>query len=394
MGAYAGPDISESGLVLALDASNKKSYSQNEFQYSTDIFTALPTALRATLSRDAISSPVGNTPLKMVTTGNDPYTQSTSFIPATVGETWVVSVYVKANVSTTCQLFIFNANTSGVAFVNGSWVGISASTFNVTTEWQRISWYLTSTDATTGYVFCRLDGPDTYVAGTTLWWDGLQVERVPSGTTTPTPFTSAYYGGSVFKDLVGSNNGTLVNRTTYSGSNGGSLVFDGVDDYVAPTGLNDTFWQGNWTASFWVNFDTLNTVNTGASDKTLLQHGTPVTRQGLHLTQRNNCIRFGLYGDDLQATTILSTGRWYNVVFTLNNTTFVKQNYLNGVIDNFHTGSGAYIGTGNNARIGGVALTFGLTFDGFMSNCSFYNRVLTSTEIQQNYNATKSRFGL
>ena len=206
---------------------------------------------------------------------------------------------------------------------------------------------------------------------------------------------SSYAGtGTTWTDLsVNGNNGTLTNGPTYSSANGGSIVFDGTDDYISPLGLTDAFWQGNWTASFWVNFDTLNT-STGISDKTLLQHGTSSTRSGLHLTQRNTRILFGLYGDDLEATTVLTTGTWYNVVYTLNNTTFVKQNYLNGVIDNSHTGGGAYIGTGSNARIGGVVLVFGLTFDGFMSNCSFYNRVLTAPEITQNFNALRGRYGV
>jgi hypothetical protein len=57
-------------------------------------------------------------------------------------------------------------------------------------------------------------------------------------------------------------------------------------------------------------------------------------------------------------------------------------------------GGGAYIGTGTNARISGPVLTFGSYFDGFMSNCIFYNRVLSAAEILQNYNALKGRFGL
>jgi hypothetical protein len=201
--------------------------------------------------------------------------------------------------------------------------------------------------------------------------------------------------GTTWSDLSGrSNTGTLTNGPTYSSSNGGSIVFDGTNDYVAPTGVTDSFLQGNWTVSFWINFDTLSVANNGTDDKTLLQHGTFTTRKGLHLTQRNSRIHFGLYGDDLQATTVLSTGRWYNVVFTLNNTSFVKQNYLNGVLDNSHTGGGAYTGTGSNARICGVVLNFGLTFDGFMSNCNFYNRVLTATEVQQNFNALRGRYGI
>ena len=202
--------------------------------------------------------------------------------------------------------------------------------------------------------------------------------------------------GTTWTDLSGNgNNGTLTNGPTYSSANGGSIVFDGTDDYVSETSsLSDNFWQGNWTASFWVNFDTLNTTTSGGGDKPLLQHGTSAVRKGLHLTQRNTRIHFGLYSDDLQGTIVLSTGTWYNVVFTLNNSTRVKQNYLNGILDNSHTGGGAYTGTGTNTRIGGKVLTFGLLFDGFMRSCNFYNRVLTAQEIQQNYNTLKDRYGL
>ncbi len=208
--------------------------------------------------------------------------------------------------------------------------------------------------------------------------------------------TKSYPGsGTTWTDISGrGNNGTLTNGPTYSSANGGSLVFDGTDDYVAPLGLTATFWQGNWTASFWVNFDTISTTSSGSGDKTIVQHGSSSLRGGLHLCQRNSVAYFGLFSDDLSGLTTLSTGRWYNIVYTLNNTSFAKQIYLNATLDNSHTGGGAYVGSTNNARIGGVVLIFGLYFDGFMSNCTFYNRVLTAAEIQQNFNATRGRFGI
>ena len=201
--------------------------------------------------------------------------------------------------------------------------------------------------------------------------------------------------GTTWTDLSGrGNNGTLTNGPIYSSANGGSIVFDGTNDYVAPTGLTDAFWQGNWTASFWVNFDTNSNTDDGTSDKTLLQHGISFTRSGLHLTQRNTSIFLGLFSDDLYGNAILTTGTWYNFVFTLNNTTRVKQIYMNGNLDASDTGVGAYVGTGNNSIIGGPSLTFGSHFDGFMPSCSFYNRVLSAAEVTQNFNALKGRFVL
>jgi len=211
--------------------------------------------------------------------------------------------------------------------------------------------------------------------------------------------TNSYPGtGTTWTDLSGNgNNGTLINMdgANFDSANGGSLTFNGTNEYVSETSsLSDSFWQGNWTASFWVNFDTLGTATTGADDRPLLQHGSNATRKGLHLTQRNTRIHFGLYGDDLQGTEVLSTGTWYNVVYTLDNSNYAKQIYLNGVLDNSHTGGGAYTGTGTNTRIGGKVLSFGSLFDGFMSSCNFYNRVLTDSEVTQNFDFFKGRFGL
>jgi hypothetical protein len=171
--------------------------------------------------------------------------------------------------------------------------------------------------------------------------------------------------------------------------------FDGTDDYVAETSsLSDAFWQGNWTASFWVNFDTLSTSGGGGTDKILIHHGSSSNQSGLHLVQRNLKILHGLYGDDLEGTNTVSAGTWYNVVFTLNNTSKLQQIYIDGILDSSRTASGAYTGSGTNTRIGGKVFTFGSTFDGSMGSCSFYNRVLTAAEVKQNFNALRGRYGI
>ena len=209
--------------------------------------------------------------------------------------------------------------------------------------------------------------------------------------------TNSYPGtGTTWTDLSGqSNNGTLINGPTYNSGNGGSLVFDGSNDYVSETSaLSDSFFQGNWTISLWVNFDSLNTTNS-SNDKILIHHGSSAINKGLHLVQRNSRIHFGLYGNDIQGSATLSTGIWYHVTYTLNNTTFLKQIFINGSLDSSGTGNGgAYTGTGSNTRIGGKVLTFGQYFDGKMSSVIAYSEVLTSSEIANNFDAFKGRYGL
>ena len=95
--------------------------------------------------------------------------------------------------------------------------------------------------------------------------------------------------GTTWSDLSGTgNNATLVNGPTYSSTDGGSIVFDGTNDYVAETsGLSDSFLQGDWSISFWANFDVIDPdpEYAGTNDRPLLHHGQSSTRKGLHLTQ-------------------------------------------------------------------------------------------------------------
>jgi hypothetical protein len=200
--------------------------------------------------------------------------------------------------------------------------------------------------------------------------------------------------GTIWNDLSGNNNsGSLTSGPVFDGQNGGTFVFDGIDDVVNITNITETVWQGNWTVCASMKFDVINTTTAGASDRPLLHHGIANTRQGLHLTQRSSVFYFGLYGDDLQGGKVLSTNTWYYVTFTLNNSTYEKQIYVNGEFDRSNI-SGAYVGAGTNTRIAGPSLGFGLYFDGNISNVSIYNRVLSAQEILQNFNATRGRFGV
>ena len=68
--------------------------------------------------------------------------------------------------------------------------------------------------------------------------------------------SSSYIGsGNNWNDLSGNNNtGTLTNGPIFNSANGGSIVFDGIDDVISfgnilNMGLN------SWTMSCWVKFD-------------------------------------------------------------------------------------------------------------------------------------------
>lgn len=394
MGVFAGPDVNESGLVLALDASNKRSYSQNEFQNSTDIFAWYKSSSgnNSIISRDTISSPVGNTPLKMAVTGNDPhlgtYNSATwNVAPAANGQTWIVSVYVKASVTTTGEILIFGANSSGTGFVNGSWLSLTSSTVNIETEWTRVQHVHTMNNADVAYIQVRLDGPNSGGAEQTIWWDGLQIERVPSGTTTPTPFTSVYHGGSVYKNLVSSsNNGTLVSTPIYDN---GSFKFDGVDDYISIPHTTTLDPSLTMTLSAWVK------VTNFVANMSIFGKGDRLSGSGgydfrIDSNSQLNLVKYFISDQRVNLSTTLNTNTWYNIV-AVQSISQVDY-YINGSNVGFYLNSTPY--QKNTSEFAIARDRWNIYTPATISSINFYNRVLTATEVQQNFNAQRSRFGV
>lgn len=389
MGISYNPRVATNGLVLYLDPANKKSYSQNYHPNPLDIFgwysSLSGTSNNATVSRDTIPSPVGNTPLKMVPTGNDSHigtynATKWNLATAKTGQTWTVSVWAKASAATTGQIFIFEANSSGL------YVQAPALTINITTEWQRFSYSYTFVNATTTHIQTRLDGPDVF-ASVNIWWDGLQVERSSSAT----DFTSVYTGENILNLASSSNNGTFTNGPSYTGSNAGSLSFDGVDDFLLLS--SNTTFGNNTTWEAWV-YCTGNVSTYNMFMGRYLPYFSFFTGNRLYFS--NN---IGSVQQTIQTAADLLLNTWYHAAFTTSydgvNTTM--KIYTNGV----ETATGTFAGTqgnynnpfmvgdGNNG-----SNTSWYPFAGRVSGVKIYNRTLSVTEIEKNFNTTRSRFGI
>ena len=399
-----GPQIVRSGLVLDLDASYIRSYSPNVAPNPTDIFAWCGTAgvNSCTISRDAsITRQYGSTPLKMVVTGNDPYIGSyaNSFwnlAPAINGQTWTVSVYVKASVATTGELFVFGADSSGSYGGAGTYGNSTA--INITTSWTRVSFTTTMSGANVAYIQVRLDGPNGSGAGTTIWWDGLQVERASSATT----FNPYYIGNTVWKDVSGSGNSAglynggggniLIDGPTFNTSNGGNILFDGVNDYgsiansssLRPTNeltiemvIKAVSTTAGWNHLFGIN------PYTSYSPLIFLETGGQLIR-ALHF----------INGVEYRCNTVqsISTSIFTHVIFTFRPGDAIRS-YFNGAAStttSIPNGTLSY-NTSNAFLIGYVGANWPNVQYG---SIRMYNRVLSQAEISQNYEAIKSRFGL
>ena len=191
--------------------------------------------------------------------------------------------------------------------------------------------------------------------------------------------------GTTWIDLgPGRDNVVLSNGPTFNSDNGGSIVFDGVDDAGAATDVPGTL----ITVSIWV-------YKTSSA-----------TNQGI-FTRNNNIWAIAQISDTLRVfvSTVGSytdTGytiplnQWINIVYTYAGTGVSGSQvvYINGT--SVFTGTGT--GTLTTSRLRGSPIIIGGAnasyWGGRIAQAQIYNRALSTEEVLKNYNNQKSRFGL
>ena len=210
--------------------------------------------------------------------------------------------------------------------------------------------------------------------------------------------TKSYPGsGTTWTDLSGNgNNGTLTNGPTYSGDNGGSLSFDGVDDYVGcGNDASINFGTGDFTVSVWFRRFSNATTNLRLLSKAASTDTAAAGAAGFCFFGGNTAISFAV--NPTAASPIIgaasySLNEWVNVVGLVERGVSMRT-YKNGSLVASTTAPVGSV-SGTTSLFLGSNVGANLYWPGEISNVSLYNRALTAQEIQQNYNATKSRFGL
>ena len=218
--------------------------------------------------------------------------------------------------------------------------------------------------------------PKTVTDGLVLYMDAANSKSYVSGSTT-------------WNDISrGGNIGTLLNGPTYNSSNSGNIVFDGTDDYVTVTEIGQLT---RFSIESW--FRPTTHPNNLAAVVTSVYPGTNGTVNFKIGYEGGSGMVGGTYigGWFLTPSVPTTLNTWQQVIFTYNGSSLAI--YSNGVSG----GSNAFVGTPNS---GGDGIRIGRrwdTADYFTGNIAItriYNRALSQQEITQNYNATKTRFGL
>lgn len=227
-----------------------------------------------------------------------------------------------------------------------------------------------------------IGGPDIITDGLVLALDAANFKSYP-GT------------GATWTDLSNNgNDGTLINGPTFNSDNLGSINFDGVDDLCRTTlpvsTLNDVF-----TICIFFNLTSLTSSDSGAVSKRLVSadRSSGSTKWCIGVRPDSNFVFGQAGGAERTQRFPISLNTDYFVALSHNSTIYSLwlNNELKVLDDTSNSGTEPSFG---NVSIACRPNTTDRLWTGGIFSCYMYNKALTPTEILQNYNATKGRFGL
>jgi hypothetical protein len=217
--------------------------------------------------------------------------------------------------------------------------------------------------------------------------------------------TKSYPGsGTAWSDLSGNNNnGTLVNEPSYSSANKGAFAFDGTNDYVAlPTNFFNFPSISNFSISLWFK----SSQTTGATLFGQQNSSNPSSTTGwvpVIYLRSDGLVRAepfwtGNVNNAILSTSALNNNIWHNITTTFGSG--VHKLYIDGIFNSQQSGlsltsftstyyyflGAGYVSTQRN--LGNIYLS------GEISNFGFYNSTLTESEVRQNFQALRGRYGI
>jgi hypothetical protein len=250
---------------------------------------------------------------------------------------------------------------------------------------------------TISWGYSNLSDNARFFASTKLVVQSGLVLNLDAGASTSYPGS-----GTTWTDLSGNgNNGTLVNGVGYNSANFGSLVFDGVNDYGVLSNTSSLRpGAGDFTIEAWIYKTGTSGGNAGDIATIYGTAWSGFSAAGAWILYANENsgtkISFAIWNTGIvTSTSSILTNQWYHIVVSRIGTTV--RLYINNVLESTGTSSA-------NANNSAYPIYVGLFTDPFGSAGYFNGRIpivrlyngkgLTATEVSQNFNALRSRFGI
>ena len=202
-------------------------------------------------------------------------------------------------------------------------------------------------------------------------------------------------------DNAGTNNGTLVDGTTFTGGiSGQAFSFDGIDDRVSvPNSLNLNVGTGDFTVSFFAKFNDLANNGNGLVHKDTYGNeggyrgwlfnicdscaGSP----GIGIETRN--LSQGIDNNARYPTSNFQVGTWYHIAAVRQSN--VLYLYIDGVLRATVAESHpTNLSNGADLEFGSLSSGSRQNFDGALDEITFHNRALSASEIGELSNLDSS----
>jgi hypothetical protein len=192
--------------------------------------------------------------------------------------------------------------------------------------------------------------------------------------------------GLIANDSVGGNQGGLLGAPAWtSGSVGGALSFDGIDDFVV-TGNNPSLnFANQLTMEAWINisaipgpFQWYGVTDKGKFEIYIYNGGFSVLTQGVYFVISG--VTYDLFD---QGSIPITPGQWTHVAATFDGTEI--RAYVNGQLDFAFIAPGAIDDSSAYGFHIGREPTDGNHFNGLIDEVAVYGRALTQQEIQAHY---------
>jgi hypothetical protein len=410
------PKIVTSGMVLALDAANMKSYDErvNSFTYSEDFTNAAwvkssvgmtgnattgPTVNGVVLNADKITETAVTAQFLVI---QNPYT-------AVAGDVNTISVYAKASERTQLTITsygegyaVFNLDT-GTVYQTGGHV---CSIIDAGNGWYRCSATITEVNVTASswYIGMWKNNTNVYAgtAGQGLFIAGAQFDRNRNFASRYVKTVAAGVSASTtWSDISGSGyGGSLLGATSYSTlpsrfDTNATLI---TEQNILSTGSTLSFADGTaYTFDFFVKLST--SATTGSTYHSLagsvaiapwlvIQQGTNPEIWNMRYRESNGTY-WSMFATNSTTDLRYNWGHLVAAIDTSRNINF----YYNGVAQQAPTAVSTAF---NISRLAGGYFSGGTynPLQGSLASCKIYNRTLSASEVLQNFNALRGRFGI
>lgn len=400
MGLAHSPRIATNGLVFAFDTDNIKSYKGPAIQNMATSITATGGTITGeswVTGSETVNIPTVGTLTAQTITGYNNYSVSGDCCPTLFyygvpvycqpSTLYTYSLLYKSTLGYSHPNFMYRYEwTSGNAYITEGGVHNNSNRIHLGDGWYW-AWGTFTTTATASHLHVRLFHYNYTTAIEKLYvakvlvtpgnFTGLHPSRWPDVNTTRANTATVY-------DISGQNLQMTANSLTYASN--GSFSFNGISNYI---NLGNVLNVGQTTIT--VAFK----LNSLATRPHIIGKGGGASGWAYLVVETNgtlNCFYdLSSSWSSLSGGT-LSANTWYIVTFTYDGSS--PKVYVNGNLTNSATNAGSLKTSDTNNFYIGTGPGVSQFVDGLISFSLIYNRALSDSEVKQNYNALKGRFGI